>query len=662
MSMSTETLEPELERNAPPDAPLRFEYDTPRTTLVVRVAAAIMALPFAVALATRSTGMFALVALLLAIAGGLLLFLSHRRLSTRAASIEVTSAGLSLGGRSSVKWSDIMVVQHSLARGGASLGTRSNGRAVTVDMDLAGYTRFLDAVTLHISASRSGEEPPSRVGGADALFSRSRWENVITYAMSLAGAVLGLVLDPAYLLVTAIALPRLLTHWLIAPSAVAVDDTAVWIVRPFARDAIPLRAIRDVALGTTGRVPGVAVIIDHHERGSIAIRGLGADALPLFDAVVAARMRAMIATRTGPAAARTGSAIRLVNSRRSVLMKAGTKALAFVAVCWLTVLTGVPLRTAARLGNEGFATAALMLGSPVRFAGLDGSTALHHAAAINHSTIARAILERGADVSAPSTTDGITPLHVAAAAGNRATLDVLIDGGADVNARSAAGRTALAQAALAGARGDVEIAGLLLDAGADPAIADDAGRTPLHHAALNGHAALIRRVGRAGVVLEVRDTLGERALHAAVQAKHADAVAALINADAEVDARGSGGRTALAAASAAGAPVALVNLLLEAGAGAAIADDEGWNAVQLAVRAGNIELLELFARSRASLNATDGRIAPALWLAAERGNTAAARALLRGGASPYVRWNGRRAIDVARSSRNTTLLALMQMR
>src|SRR5690606_9932721 len=114
--------------------------------------------------------------------------------------------------------------------------------------------------------------------------------------------------------------------------------------------------------------------------------------------------------------------------------------------------------------------------------------------------------------------------------------------------------------------------------------------------------------------------------------------------------------------SAAGAPVALVNLLLEAGAGAGVADDDGWNAVQIAVREGNIELLELFARSRAPLNATDGRIAPALWLAADRGNTAAGRALLRGGASPYVRWNGRRAIDVARDNRNTTLLALMRMR
>jgi ankyrin repeat protein len=193
-------------------------------------------------------------------------------------------------------------------------------------------------------------------------------------------------------------------------------------------------------------------------------------------------------------------------------------------------------------------------------------------------------------------------------------------------------------------------------------VADEDGRTPVHHAALNGHAALIRPVAHAGATIDAADAAGDRALHAAARAKQQAATAALIDAGADVDARGSAGRTPVAIAADANAPVALVNLLLDAGARAAIADDNGWNAVQLAARANNVELLELFARRRAPLNATDGRVAPALWLAAESGHTAAARALLRGGASPYVSWNGRRAIDVARSKRNATLVALMQMR
>jgi ankyrin repeat protein len=78
--------------------------------------------------------------------------------------------------------------------------------------------------------------------------------------------------------------------------------------------------------------------------------------------------------------------------------------------------------------------------------------------------------------------------------------------------------------------------------------------------------------------------------------------------------------------------------------------------------AGSVELLELFARRRARLDATDGRIAPALWIAAESGNIDAARALLRGGASPRLRWDGRSPLDIARARRNARLLALMQMR
>jgi ankyrin repeat protein len=139
-------------------------------------------------------------------------------------------------------------------------------------------------------------------------------------------------------------------------------------------------------------------------------------------------------------------------------------------------------------------------------------------------------------------------------------------------------------------------------------------------------------------------------------------VEALVRAGADANAPGRSGRTAIAAAAADNAPLALVTALLDGGARADVADDDGWNAVQLAASAGSVELLELFARRRARLDATDGRIAPALWIAAESGNIDAARALLRGGASPRLRWDGRSPLDIARARRNARLLALMQMR
>jgi ankyrin repeat protein len=137
---------------------------------------------------------------------------------------------------------------------------------------------------------------------------------------------------------------------------------------------------------------------------------------------------------------------------------------------------------------------------------------------------------------------------------------------------------------------------------------------------------------------------------------------ALVRAGADPNAPRRGGRTPNAAAPPHNPPRALVNALRDGGARADMADDDGWNAVQLAASAGSIELLELFGRRRARLDATDGRIAPALWIAAENGNIDAARALLRGGASPRLRWDGRSPLDIARARRNARLLALMQMR
>jgi ankyrin repeat protein len=662
MSTTTEALEPELARLTPPDGPVRFQYRT-RTLFVARVIAGVLVVPFAATLVMRGTGVLALAALLLAAGGAWLLVLTQRRLSARAPSVVIAPDGLSLTGRTGVlRWSDITMMQHSVVRGFVRFGTRTRAHAVTVDADLEGYTHFIVMAASYIDASRRSDEPSQQRARADLLFHRALHEDVVMLAASLSGIILGLVARPAYFIVAAIALPRLLWHWLRSPYSVAVDDTAVWIIRPLARRAIPLRAIRDIAFDTAGRPFRTAVIIDLRDDDRIVIDGFGAAALPLLDSIAAARARAHAVARTGPAATRTGSAVRRARTRERSLARAGAIAIALIVIGWITVLTGAPLRTATRFGNTVIVRTALLLGAPLESADDRGFTALHLAVERNHIGITRALIDEGADANTRSIPDGLTPLHTAAERGYRDIVELLIAGSADVNGRSDAGLTPLAQSAVAGAAGDTAVATLLASAGADPDIADADGRRPLHHAALNGHAMLVRRIARAGAAVDAADVAGDRALHAAAQAKQQATTAALIDVGADVNAPGNAGRTAVAVAAVANAPVALVNLLLDAGARAGITDDDGWNAVQLAARANSVELLELFARRRAPLNATDGRVAPALWLATESGHTDAARALLRGGASPYVRWNGRRAIDVARANRNATLVALMQMR
>ena len=163
--------------------------------------------------------------------------------------------------------------------------------------------------------------------------------------------------------------------------------------------------------------------------------------------------------------------------------------------------------------------------------------------------------------------------------------------------------------------------------------------------------------------IEAADTMGRRALHEAVHRGNRDVVKVLLDAGADVNARGRSGQTPLTwLAGRNGADVMLAGLLMDAGARADIADDDGWNAAQRATAANNLELLQVFARHRLRLDATDGTIPPAIWIAADKGLTDAGRILLRGGASPYVTWKGTSAINLARQKRNATLLALMQMR
>jgi hypothetical protein len=92
-----------------------------------------------------------------------------------------------------------------------------------------------------------------------------------------------------------------------------------------------------------------------------------------------------------------------------------------------------------------------------------GFTALHVAAEEGHETVARRLLDAGADPTARSQHDD-TPLHRAALRGRVAIVRLLLDRGADVNANAHVNGTALRCAVEAG---HVEVARLLGAAGAN---------------------------------------------------------------------------------------------------------------------------------------------------------------------------------------------------
>jgi uncharacterized protein len=130
----------------------------------------------------------------------------------------------------------------------------------------------------------------------------------------------------------------------------------------------------------------------------------------------------------------------------------------------------------------------------------DGWTPLHLAAFFGHPELAKALLNRGANVDARSTNAMTnTPLHAGVAGRKADVIKVLMDRGANVNARQHGGWTALQGAAQAG---DREIVELLLTHGADANIRADNNQSALDLALLKGHHAIAELLEELGAKLQ----------------------------------------------------------------------------------------------------------------------------------------------------------------
>jgi len=122
----------------------------------------------------------------------------------------------------------------------------------------------------------------------------------------------------------------------------------------------------------------------------------------------------------------------------------------------------------------------------------DGFPPLGLAIFFGQPQIARMLIERGADVSAPAeNAQRVAPLHAAVAVCDRETTRLLLERGADPNAKQQSDFTPLHGAA---SRGDVEIGKMLVERGADvSAIAD--GKSVRDVAIERGHSAFAEWVG-----------------------------------------------------------------------------------------------------------------------------------------------------------------------
>ena len=117
----------------------------------------------------------------------------------------------------------------------------------------------------------------------------------------------------------------------------------------------------------------------------------------------------------------------------------------------------------------------------------DGYPPLGLAVFFRHPDLARALIERGADVNAAAKNpQRVAPVHAAATVQDRATMRLLLERGADPNARQQMGFTPFHSAA---SRGDVEMAKLLMEFGADPKARTEDGKNAIDIAEKYGQPA-----------------------------------------------------------------------------------------------------------------------------------------------------------------------------
>ena len=173
---------------------------------------------------------------------------------------------------------------------------------------------------------------------------------------------------------------------------------------------------------------------------------------------------------------------------------------------------GTPLMRAVRTGNADAVESLLTAGADVNASeGARGQNALMWAVTQHHPSVARMLIERGADLEARTSvsrqlvltccqennTDGngsiwieqggFTPLLFAARLGDRDAAGLLLAAGAHVDVATPGGTTALVVAAHSG---HGALAALLLENGADPNAAG-AGYTALHAAVLRDDPDLV---------------------------------------------------------------------------------------------------------------------------------------------------------------------------
>ncbi|KAK9966896.1 hypothetical protein ABG768_003982 [Culter alburnus] len=227
------------------------------------------------------------------------------------------------------------------------------------------------------------------------------------------------------------------------------------------------------------------------------------------------------------------------------------------------------LHEAARLGLTDFVDLLLKYGAHPDARSSYGLTPLALAAQSGHLEIIRTLLRRGADVESQAQ-DSATILFEASASGNPDVISLLLEYGADANVPKHTGHLPIHRVAH---RGHVKALALLIPITSWEAV-DDSGISPLHSAAAGGHTQCLEMLLKAGYDPNFM-------LHPWVRRSYDDKrQSALYFAVSNDD-------------------IASARVLLEAGA---MPNQDPVKCLQVALRLGNYELINLLLRYGANVN------------------------------------------------------------
>lgn len=260
----------------------------------------------------------------------------------------------------------------------------------------------------------------------------------------------------------------------------------------------------------------------------------------------------------------------------------------------------------------------------------------------------RALVEQGADVTAPQG-DGTTALHWAGYWDEGDMAALLLDAGADANAMTDLGVTPLWTAC---ENGSAQMTRILLEVGADPNAALLSGETLVMTAAHSGSAAVIEQLLAAGADVNTAEQgRGQTALMWAVAQRHPDVVEALLAHQPDVHARSDVRTEVVKTSPEPWNPDYIIDLL-----------QGGYTPLLFAARVGDLDSARLLVAAGADVNDTAPYGTSATVVAAHSGHGELAAFLLEQGADPNAAGAGYTALHAAILHKDDHLVAALLVR